>query len=283
MKRKRISFYIIALLFSVSCTERVDFQLNEAGDPHLVVFAEITNDIRQHEVRLSKSAPYFYNQQTVGVSDAVVTIEDDERKITLKEDSQRPGVYLTPSDYYGVVGRNYRLEISNVDINGDGTMETYSAETTMEPSVPIHGIAVARNDQWKGWDVAIFSKDRAETEDYYLFKIYKNRELYTDTISEYWTTDDRFFNGQEINGPIVQHFDEERGELVQRGDTITLEMGAITKEYYDYINEVQTEISEKVPLFSGPSANAKGNISNGALGFFSVIDVRRGSLVYDGQ
>ena len=280
---KKISIYFLLLFLTVSCTERVDFQLGEAGEPHLVVFAEITTDIRQHEVRLSKSAPYFYNQSTKGVSNAEVTIDDSVRQITLKEDPERPGIYLTPRDYYGVTGRNYHLEIANVDINYDGRMETYTAETTMKPSAPVHSLAVVRNNSWKGWDVLIYSKDRAETEDFYLFKIYKNGVLYTDTISEYWTTDDRFFNGQVINGPLVQHFDEEKGELVQIGDTVTLEMDGITQTYYEYINEVQTEIREKVPLFSGPSANAKGNISNGAFGFFAVMDVKRRSVIYHGE
>jgi len=283
MKAKRFDPYFVLLLLLFSCTERVDFQLNEPGKPHLVVYSEITSDIRQHEVRLSKSAPYFYNQPTKGVSGAVVTIDDGVQTITLKEDPGRPGVYLTPFDYYGVVGRKYRLDISNVDINNDGNMETYWAETTMKSSPPIKAISVVRNNQWKGWDVLIYSEDPANTEDYYLFKIYKNHVLYTDTISEYWTTDDRFFNGQKINGPLVQHFDEEKGEAVHKGDTVVLEMDAITKAYFDYINEVQTEIREKVPLFSGPSANAKGNISNGALGFFAVMDVKRASVVYGGE
>ena len=282
-KVKNIFFYLVIVCTVVSCTERVDFQLEDAGVPHLVVFAEITNDIKVHEVRLGKSAPYFYNKTMESVSNAVVTIDDGVRTIMLKEDPIRPGFYLTPREYYGVVGRKYRLDISNVDVNDDGVSEDYSAETEMKPSAAILGTLVLRNSSWKGWDVLIYSQDRKETTDFYLFKIYKNRVLITDTISEYWTTDDRFFNGNEINGPVVQHFDEDKGEIVERGDTITLEMDGITEAYFDYINGVQTEISEKVPLFSGPSANVTGNISNGAFGFFAVMEVQRNSCVYDGS
>ena len=130
--------------------------------------------------------------------------------------------------------------------------------------------------------MALYSENRPETEDFYLFKVYKNGVLYTDSLSNYSTAEDRFFNGKDINGPVVQYFDEEKGEIVEEGDTITLEMAGITKEYYDFIEAVFTETSEKIPLFSGPSANVKGNISNGALGFFAVMEVSRSTSIYDG-
>jgi hypothetical protein len=281
MRTKHILLIVIALV--VSCTERVDFDLEEAGEPRLVVFSEITNDKKAHEVKLGKSAPYFHNQPTEMVSGATITIQDGIGTIHLTEDKNRPGVYLTPDLYYGRTGRTYQLEISDVDVNDDGVLENYSAETKMMASAPVQAIQVAYTSRWKGWDVAIYSKDPAETTDYYLFKVYKNGVLYTDSISDYWTSDDRFFNGNEINGPVVQYFDEEKGEIVAVGDTITLEMAGITKEYYDFIAGVFTETNEKVPIFSGPSANLKGNISNGALGFFAVMEVERHSGVYHGE
>lgn len=277
--------YLIGVVLLTSCTERVDFDLKATGYPKLVVFGEITSDAKQHEIHLGKSAPYFYNQPMETVSGAIVSIEDLDAasKIILKEISNRPGVYRTPSRYFGIVGHQYQLNISNVDVNNDGVMETYSAKTTMMPSPPINGILVVYNPQWKGWEVKIYSKDNPDTKDYYLFKVHKNGVLYTDSISDYWITDDRFFNGNDINGPTVQFFDEEQGDTISNGDTITLEMDGITQDYYDFIGGVQTEISEKVPLFSGPSANVKGNISNGALGFFAVMEVQRDSYIYKGE
>jgi hypothetical protein len=278
--------YIYSIAFLIvlvqSCTERVDIDLEEAGEPRLVVFAEITNEVKAHEVWLGKSAPYFSNQSPAMVSGAVLTIENDFQTIQLTEDRDRQGIYLTPKDYRGVVGAHYKLTVSGVDVNGDGQLETYEAETEMKASAPVQGVAVAYNASWEGWEVGLYSKDPAETEDYYLFKVYKNGVLYTDSIHNYWTADDRFFNGNEINGPVVQYFDEENGEFVEQGDTIMLEMAGITKEYYDYIAAVDLETGEKIPLFSGPSANPKGNISNGGLGFFAVMEVQRGQAIYNG-
>ena len=126
--------FIALAVVVVSCTERVELSLEESGEPHLVVFAEITNDKKAHELKLGVSAPYFYNKQEQTVSGAMVTISDGIRTTGLTEDKNRPGIYLTPANYAGKTGRTYKLNISNVDINNDGVPEDYSAETEMKPS-----------------------------------------------------------------------------------------------------------------------------------------------------
>ena len=277
--------YILFALIGglASCTERVDIDLEEAGEARLIVFGELTNEPKVHEIRLSRSAAYFSNQAPSMILNAQVMLDDGEEAILLTEDEQRPGVYLTPATYHGVVGRQYRLDISNVDANEDGEMETYWAKTEMKPYSEVEGVAVVYNSDWEGWEVGVFGQDNPDVEDYYLFKVYKNGELYTDSLHNYWVIEDRFFNGSAINGPIVQYFDEEKGELVEKGDTITLEMAAITEEYYTFINGAKLETNEKIPLFSGPSANLKGNISDGALGFFAAYGLSRGSTIYQGE
>ncbi len=277
--------YIIILLLTAlaSCTEKVEMDLKDVGEATLVVFSEITNDVKAHEVHLTTSAPYFHNQEMPAVSNAVVHIDDGIETIELTEDSSREGIYLTPNDYYGVAGRTYKLQISNVDADGDGNFEEYEAETIMKPSAPVESVGVQYNSRWDGWEVALFSYDPGDRDDWYLFKVYKNGILFTDTITDYWLTDDKFFNGNIIDGPMVQYFDEDEGEIVFPGDRITLELAGITEEYYYFITNVQQEGNEKIPLFSGPAANVKGNISNGALGFFSVMEVSRGSTIYVGE
>ncbi|MGQ7871413.1 DUF4249 domain-containing protein [Sunxiuqinia sp. sy24] len=282
MKSRYAIVCLFLLMTLFACTERVDFELDEAGEPLLVVFGEITNDTMAHEVRLSKSAPYFSNQAVEMVSNAELSLYDGVETIELAEDPERRGVYLTPVDYFGLVGREYRLDISNVDVNADGELETYWVETEMKPTAPVFGVAVVYNVSWEGWEVGVFSEDNPNTEDYYLFKVYQNGVLATDSLHNYRAVDDRFFNGNELQGAFVQYFDEEKGEQVAKGDTITLEMAGITQEYYDFLVAVDRETSTKVPLFSGPPANIKGNISNGALGFFAVMEVDRGSTIFNG-
>jgi hypothetical protein len=53
----------------------------------------------------------------------------------------------------------------------------------------------------------------------------------------------------------------------------------IGKDYYDFLIGAQAEIRGSNPLFSGPPANVKGNINNGAIGFFSAYSVTHSSTV----
>ncbi|RKD92409.1 DUF4249 domain-containing protein [Mangrovibacterium diazotrophicum] len=281
MKTRYLLFTLVAFQFLyTACTERVDIDLEEAGDPLLVVFAEITDEPKAQAVYLSRTAPYFDNQELPVVSGAEVYLSDGEKEVQLTESLEEPGMYLTEDGYAGIPGKTYTLRIENVDANEDGVVESYIAESVMNPVPAVDSVSVTYNDRWEGWEVELYAQEPGETEDFYLFKVYKNGELYTDSLQNYWVTDDKFFNGNDIEGPIVQYFDEENDEMVADGDTVMLEMAAITKEYYDFINGVLAEVSTKVPIFSGPSANPEGNISNGALGFFSAQAISRGSTIY---
>jgi FAD/FMN-containing dehydrogenase len=48
-----------------------------------------------------------------------------------------------------------------------------------------------------------------------------------------------------------------------------IELSAITKEYYDFINQVK-QAGFSIPFFSGPPANVVGNISSNGVGFFAA-------------
>ena len=57
-----------------------------------------------------------------------------------------------------------------------------------------------------------------------------------------------------------------------------LQMSGITKEYYNFVQEVQIA-GFNIPLFTGPPANVVGNIDNGAIGFFAAYSVTRAKCV----
>jgi hypothetical protein len=272
---------LICLLFA--CTERVDMSLDMDGDPKLVVFGELTNEMKAHTVCLSKSTPYFSEEKAPAVTGAKVTVSDGRSTVLLKEDPANPGTYRTPRTYKGIPGNTYRLEITAVDINEDGVSESYSAETLMPRTMDIESMMVYYNPEYDEWDVALFAVEPAETKDFYLFKVYKNGVLFTDSLSNYRIYDDKFFNGKELSGVIVQYFDREKGETVENGDEITLEIAGITEDYFKFIDAIKEETDGKYPLFSGPAANPAGNITNGALGFFSAMEINKASLVYHGN
>ncbi len=269
-----------AFLFFYGCTERIEVELESTYD-RLVVEGSITTETKAHKVRLTRTGDYFQNRPAEGISAAVVTVDDGTETIVLDELQQEPGSYVTPDDYTGIPGRTYTLNIGNVDIDNDDQVETYDAACTLFPVSPIDSIDFEYNDVWDIWKVLLFAQEPPETEDYYAFRLYRNSVLISDTISEIRTAEDRFFNGSYTNGVWVHWFDEEKeDEVLVNGDLITLEMNGISKGYFDFINQVQEETEGQNPMFSGAPANIKGNISNGALGFFTAYSIARYSKTF---
>jgi hypothetical protein len=274
----------IIIIFSISislwnCTERIDIELDSTYT-RLVVEGFVTSDTAAHWVRLSETSDYFLNKTAPAVSGAEVVIDDGEQLHMLTESDTMPGWYFTSPDYHGIPGRTYTLIISNVDIDGDGKFEEYTASSRMNPVNPLDSIKLEWFDTFfSGYQVRVWAWDSPEP-DWYSFKVWKNGILLTDTLYELIVQNDEFFNGNYTYGIPSQFLSIDKpDEVVEVGDTITFEINGITEEYYNYVVEAQSQIFSQTPLFSGPPANISSNIDNGAIGFFAVYSVNYSSTI----
>ena len=276
---KYSAFIIIFILFITSCTEKIDIDLGTTYQ-RFIVDGTITTDTMKHGVKLSRSIDYYNNVQPPTVSNAIVTIDDGTTMVTLDENEQNPGYYETDENYFGVVGRTYTLEIEiPEEINGH---KTFSATSEMKPVAPIDSIRVEYIEKWEVWELKIYALD-PPSEDFYSFEVIKNGIEITDTVTKRGITDDRFFNGNYTFGIPVYYFNSEyEPEFVHPGDTITLRMGGITKDYYNFLIELMDQTFEyRNPMFSGPPANIRSNISNEGLGFFTAYSTTYSTTVYN--
>lgn len=291
IRGKKISFLtqfvLLTFLFSFlsSCTEPIDIKLDSSFS-RLVVFGEISTDTTIHRISLTRSADYFYNKPAEGVSGALVKINDGTREITLTENPLNPGSYETLPDYYGVAGKIYNLFISNVDVNNDGVLEAYSASSFLPELAEIDSIKLnyAVYPFFTGYEIHLYALDPPETIDYYAFKVVKNSVQQTDSIPEIIIQNDILFNGNYTNGISVQYLDDRKpGEKGIPGDTVTFEMYGISAGYYKFLLEAQTELFGSNPLFSGPPANLSTNLTNGAVGYFATVNVKRAQDIIGSQ
>ncbi len=275
----KLSLLFVLMLSLWNCTERIEVELDSTY-ARLVVEASVNTDTAVQSVRLSTTSNYFYNQPAPSVSGAVVEISDGQNAYGFTESETRPGFYYSSPDFYGVPGLTYTLEIRNVDIDGDGTTETYTAHSKMNPVNPIDSIRLEYlNSLFSGYQVRVYAWDSPQ-KDFYSFKVYRNGILLTDTLTELIVQDDELFNGNYTYGIPAQFLsDDKPDEHVYSGDTVTFEINGITEEYYHYVLEAQSQIFPQTPLFSGPAANIRSNISNGALGFFVAYSVSRCSTI----
>ncbi len=282
MKRNK-SIYAVLLILGISlwnCTERIDLEV-DSSFTRLVVEGYVTTDTAAHWVRLSTSSDYFYNQPAPAVRGASISIDDGQTVHPLVESGTLPGVYFTSAGFHGIPGRTYTLNVRDVDIDGNGVPEQYSASSTMNTVNPIDSISLRYFNAFgtTGYEVQVYAWDSPK-KDWYSFKVHKNRKLLTDTLYEMIVQNDDFFNGNYTYGITSQFLSNEKPEEVVRiGDTITFEINGITEEYYKYIVEAQSQIFTQTPLFSGPPANIRTNLDNNAIGFFTAYSVKYSSTI----
>ncbi len=274
---------IVALLMlaNLSCTEIVQIDLDSTYT-RLVVQGGVTSDSVFHQVQLSLSSDYFSNQPAPRVSGAIVHLEFDDVSLELEEDDAVPGLYLTPYAFRGVIGTTYSLSIDQVDVDDDGTYESYYASSSMPGGVILDSILLNYSSTiyGSGYEVYMFALD-PPSKDWYGIRFWKNSDLLTDTLIKYSVQNDDFYNGKYLfyGIPIGYYSDDDPREQLNPGDTVTLELHSIESSYYDFVGDAQLEIFGNNPLFSGPPANIRSNIDNGAMGAFTAYSIQRASAI----
>jgi hypothetical protein len=274
-------FYIIPviILLITACTERIDIPL-ESSFTRLVVYGTLTSDTTTQYIRLTKTTSYYYNEAPPAVTGATVEISDDagnSENLTEEE----PGKYATSPQFAAIPGRIYTLRIDLPEkINGQSS---YIATSSVSEIHSIDSIGLVYHADWgdKGvYEVTCYYQD-PPSKDFYMFNIYKNGELLTDTITKRAVTDDNFFNGNYTNGIGVGYLNQsDPRSVLKPGDVVTFQGCSITEDYFKFVQTLQTETGYQNPLFSGPPANVKSNVSDGAVGFFAAYSVAYASKVF---
>ncbi len=283
-----IIFLLIASSFLLlfSCKEPIDLDSNSTYTK-LMVEGYLSTDTTYHMVRLSKSSDAYHLQTTAAVSNAKVTITDGTTTDTLFEDISHPGFYFTQPTYYGMPGRTYTLNVKNVDINNDNVMEEYWAKSLLKDENPIDSFNIfnyKEDSHTNSWIFNLYAQDIGKGRNCYILKVKKNNKMLTDSTFKYSIADNTGFEGKYYTGFPVYWLRESADTTynLYNGDTVTLEMYGITDEYYQFLWDFIFDYYPKIPLFSGPSADAYSNIepSEKALGVFAAYSIQRKSIVY---
>ena len=277
--KKLLPVFFLMLLLHPGCTEYMDLDL-ETTSKRLVVDGSVSSQNQIQFVRLSESVPFLTDSISPAVSGAQVVISDGYSREQLTEANQMPGYFLLENGFVGNPGNYYQLTISGVDIDDDGQKESYRAFSYMPEVAAPDSVDLAYDPRWEIWKILLYADDPPQTEDYYMFRVLINGILVSDNISEYSVVSDRFFKDGRAEGVWVQSINAKSDAVpLKEGDVVTLQMCGITEAYYDFVEAVQREGRGQYPLFSGPPANAPGNITNGALGFFSAFSVSYANFV----
>lgn len=264
---------VAGMLVLTSCEDIMDVKINGNGTKYLSVEGSITTDTTAHKVTLSYTGDYFGQSALEMASGAQVTISDGDTLYELHE--YKPGVYLTDSSVYGVQGKTYTLSIKLPDNT------TYTSNEKLNACADIDFIGQSSDlNSYIGYGYSVYfnAREPEPAGNYYMFLLYKDHELYTDTITEVVFTDDQFINGMYVKDYPVYWIREV--DMPKDSALITLEMLSINKSYYDFLEALMLETAWKGSPWDGPPANVAGNISNGAKGYFRACAIKRKSKIF---
>ncbi|GHT21746.1 hypothetical protein AGMMS4957_10950 [Bacteroidia bacterium] len=268
-------------VFLASCTEPFDISTDNSP-PVVVIYGELTNELKQQAVNVSRSSPYFDDEPNKGISGATVKV--NEYSFT---EHDTPGLYLSDIPFAADTLVTYSL---SVEVEG----KTYTAQTEIPRPITPDSLTFQTTEMMMGVRVHILSihfQDTPQDNYYMLHTTYKDSEkdykdtLLTAKLSRYSiSNNERLFQGQ-YQHKMVRNFgdistkdkevntgdgdEQNRRIYLKPGDSVAVTLSLIPKGFYDFIRQCKDEQEGENPMFGGPASNIETNISNGGVGYFA--------------
>jgi hypothetical protein len=265
--------YILILLFTYSCEDVIDVELNEAP-PKLVIDASIDwlKDTAGNEqsIKLTLSAPYF-DTTVPSANGAQVTMIDSNNNTFIFTEVGNTGIYNT-STFVPVINETYTLTIIY-----EG--ETYIATETLQSVVPIEYVEQRDDGGFSGDEIELkaYYLDPVDEENYYFFEFVSDIPAIP-TIEVY---EDEFTNGNLIFGFYTE-------EDLEPNDVVIIRNHGVSQRFYNFMFILlQQNNNEGGGPFETQPATVRGNCvnqtnpNNFPLGYFRLSEVAE--LVYTVQ
>lgn len=263
---KPIQYLLLLTLLSTflwSCEEVIELKRTD-NEVKYVIEGTITNEPGVCSVLISKTKNFKDDNQYIGVSGAVVKIENNGTTVTLPESS--PGVYKV-STINGRPGQTYLLTIA---VDG----KTFTASSTMPAVIPFDDFYLKPADFDKERTVTYVKyKDPLESRNFYWFQLFVNDQKQRN----FEVMNDDYTPGQEVNTPVTfENTTSDSSRDLKKGDKLGVEMHCVDAAAYLYFF---TLTNAEGSDFGASPANPVTNITGGALGFFSAHTIQKRTLV----
>ncbi|HKZ36815.1 MAG TPA: DUF4249 domain-containing protein [Chryseolinea sp.] len=269
---KYIIIVLLPLFFLSSCDEPIRLDPNQSAS-RIIIEGQVTNKPGYQYVKVSRSGGFYETGKTPRITDAFVLVEDDlgnEYRFIHNpgNNADSAGYYRPENSFIGDIGRTYRLTVNIEE-------QIYQAEDKLYSVTAIDSLSYQINedekedpeDEGKFYEVLLFAKEPQDTQDYYLFKFYRNDSLKVQEDTQIYFADDEIL-GESIDGVSSPIY-------FAPGDGARVEMYSISRTAFVFYTDLQNLLNSDGGLFSQPPSNSRTNLSNGALGFFqaSALDI----------
>jgi hypothetical protein len=269
-------FLFISAIAFISCEEKIDIELNDQDQERIVVEGRITNELKNHKVRLTKSLSYFANEQGPALitNNAYIYEEGTGTRYNLRslEAEDINGLYATDI-VAGKIGETYTLVIEDGD-------DTYQASDYMD-TIPGIDSAGYIYEYYKYFEMGFYifrisAWEPPPVGHNYMFHIFLNDTLYNDELVETPYVNDLLYDGIYLENIEIYYIPQE--EIVDSIYQVRIDMLSISEEEYTYNNTFLQESYNNGSIFSGPPANVTSNVKNtnggvNGVGFFGAASV----------
>ncbi len=266
----KLLFAALILGSVASCTKIIDVEVDPSNEK-LVVDATLTTDTTVHIVKLTRTIDFFSMEEPPGVSNATVTVSDNEGKtITFEENQSVPGEYLSPENTYGVIGNTYTL---NIELTSPiGGFSKFEATNFIKKTPEIDSVTIEKDPYRPFYYIAGYFQDSV-SEDYYMSWYSKDDTLRNYLSSERYLIEDKIINGEYFEGAALGILFGDEAKFIP-GSRFEVSLSNINEIHYNFITDFAAEASGQNPLFSGPPANISTNLNNDAVGFFATYSTQ---------
>ncbi len=252
---KHFHRYISILVFmAFGCEEASDQGLEIIDQPLLVVEGRLTNERIPQEIKLSQTFSDL-NQESPPVTDAFVLINVNNSNFILQHDDSRPGTYLTDT-LQALFDELYTLYIVH-----DGN--EYFALATSAIGTPLPPLAIQESDS------GMFEYIHTET----IPSMTEVRVTWNEANSSGGQAEvlkEAFYYTLDVVD-ITKTFAPEKEPLVfPRGATIHRKKYSLTEHHQNFLRSFLAEVDWRGGGFDVAAGNVLTNLSEGAIGYFSV-------------
>lgn len=288
---KRILFVILAIVGLIACTEKMRIDTQE-GVQLVGISGSITDEYKHQEVIVSRTEPFYGGEPTM-ISDAIVFVVDGADTIWYEE-SEKPGHYLSVNEFAGEPNHTYHLSVDFVD--EDGNQHFYADSQMNENVEKVDSIKIkpwAFNSlevkEYLGVYPYFLTTDNPKT--YYMARVAINgNDVGGDTLTKCEIFEAMGYAGIYFNGPFMVSIagefpiyglnQRDSLQVLHQGDTVTMDLWSIPRDYAHYIVEIASSTGTN-PMMGTPY-NVRTNIhpEGKAVGCFHASSLRQCSVIY---
>ena len=268
---KRTNLVLLLIGFLSSCTDVVDVDVPNGG-ARLVIEASINWEKgtlgQTQTIKLSESTMFFNSNPDIPVIGASVVVSKLNDNTQFVFVDQNNGDYIA-TDFTPEIYQDYTLEVV---YNG----KTYFATESLIPVTEINEIEQTLEGAGDEEEIQIkvFFDDPSNVDNYYLGQFSSS----VNALPTLTTLNDQFTNGNE-------NFIEFDNEELMPGATVDISIYGISDNYYNFIDILIEQASEKDGPFQTTPVQLKGNCINlnnpneEVLGYFRLSEVVKTSYM----